>query len=224
MAKTKLKKFAELDTFTNVIQPNYQHIAENHYLRGKWSRAFFANNYPIILEIGCGKGEYTVSQALEFPEKNFIGIDVKGERLWRGAKTAIEKDIKNTAFLRIQAQKINYFFEPNEVSEIWITFPDPQEQKPKIRKRLTAPKFLEMYKSILQKNGCVHLKTDNTLFFDYSVETCKDFGCNILELNRDIHANPEKIDPVVTKIMTYYEEMFVKEGKPICYLKFEFIR
>lgn len=222
MAKTKLKKFAELDTFSNVIQPFYQQISENFYLRGKWSRAFFNNSNPLVLEIGCGKGEYTVSLAKKYPDKNFIGIDVKGERLWRGAKTSIENNIKNTAFLRIQAQKLNYFFDENEVSEIWITFPDPQEQKPKTRKRLTAEKFLKMYKLLLDENGCVHLKTDNAGFFDYSLDIVKKFGCNILAENRDVHKNKDKLDPVVTQILTYYEQMFIEAGKPICYLKFKF--
>lgn len=222
MAKTKLKKFAELDTFSNVIQPNYQSISDNYPMRGQWSRAFFGNDNPVVLEIGCGKGEYTVSQALENPDKNFIGIDVKGERLWRGAKTSIEKGINNTAFIRMQAQKLNLFFAPNEVSEIWITFPDPQLQKPKTKKRLTAEKFLDIYKTILNEDGCVHLKTDNAFFFEFSVETIQKYGCPIKSKCTDIHGKPNEVDAVVTRIMTYYEEMYVKKGHPINYLKFAF--
>jgi tRNA (guanine-N7-)-methyltransferase len=222
VAKTKLKKFAELDTFSNVIQPNYQSISDNYPMRGQWSRAFFGNDNPVVLEIGCGKGEYTVSQALENPDKNFIGIDVKGERLWRGAKTSIEKGINNTAFIRMQAQKLNLFFAPNEVSEIWITFPDPQLQKPKTKKRLTAEKFLDIYKTILNEDGCVHLKTDNAFFFEFSVETIQKYGCNVKSMSTDIHGKPNEVDAVVTRIMTYYEEMYVKKGQPINYLKFAF--
>ncbi len=220
MAKTKLKKFAELDTLTNVLQPDCQNISEYHYLRGHWSRAFFGNSNPLVLEVGCGKGEYTVSQALANPDKNFIGIDVKGERLWRGAKTSIEKNIKNTAFLRIQAQKLEYFFDKCEVSEIWITFPDPQLQKPKIRKRLTSERLLEVYKNILIPNGVVHLKTDNKVFFDYTEEIVKLYGHNLLAICRDIHNHKNKVDPIVTEIMTYYEEKYVKQGIKINYLKF----
>ncbi|MBS4013167.1 MAG: tRNA (guanosine(46)-N7)-methyltransferase TrmB [Bacteroidetes bacterium] len=222
MAKTKLKKFAELDTLTNVIQPDCQNISENYHLRGHWSRAFFRNSNPLVLEIGCGKGEYTVSQALECPDKNFIGIDIKGERLWRGAKTSLENDIRNTAFIRVQAQKLEYFFGKDEVSEIWITFPDPQLQKPKIKKRLTSERLLSVYKNILTPEGVVHLKTDNEIFFDYTEELIKASGYNILSICRDIYNNKHKVEPIVTKIMTYYEEKYVNQNIPINYLKFSF--
>ncbi len=220
MAKIKLRKFSELNTFPNVLQPEYQRISEHYHLRGKWSRAFFDNDNPIILEIGCGKGEYTLGLAQLYPDINFIGIDLKGDRLWRGAKTALEKQLSNVAFLRTEVEKLDYFFGDSEVSQIWITFPDPQIQKSKIRKRLTSDRFLNIYKNIMIQNGIVHLKTDNSVFFEFSVENSKKFGCDISVINRDIHNNTENIDNIIVSIKTYYEQMFIKEGVPIKYLRF----
>ncbi|MFO8067286.1 MAG: tRNA (guanosine(46)-N7)-methyltransferase TrmB [Bacteroidales bacterium] len=220
MAKNKLIKFAELDTFPNVLQPKYQHISENYYLRGKWSRAFFGNDNPVVLEIGCGKGEYTVGLARIYPDVNFVGIDLKGDRLWRGAKTAIENNIKNVAFLRVEVEKLEYFFAPLEVREIWITFPEPQLQKSRIKKRFTSDRFLNIYKKLLRADGIVHLKTDNSALFEFSVGNVEYFGCNIKVVNRDIHGKPDNVDDILVDIKTYYEQMFIKEGIPIKYLRF----
>ena len=163
MGKDKLKRFAELETFTNVFQLNPVH-------KGNWNKNYFKNNQPIVLELGCGRGEYTVSLAKYFPVKNFIGIDIKGARIWRGAKTGMEEHISNMAFLRIEIEQLEEHFSENEVDEIWITFPDPQPQISRERKRLTSDRFLTMYKKVLSPNGIVHLKTDNDGLYAYTLE------------------------------------------------------
>jgi tRNA (guanine-N7-)-methyltransferase len=165
MGKDKLRKFAEVATFKNVVQ-----LDAGKIFKGKWSSDFFGNGKPLILELACGKGEYTVNLAKMFPDYNFLGIDFKGNRIWRGAKTALEEGIDNVGFLRIQIETILEHFAENEVAEIWITFPDPQPQDSREKKRLTNPKFLEKYRSILQDSGIMHLKTDNDGFFAYTME------------------------------------------------------
>ena len=169
MAKNKLKKFAELESFSHVIQPSLEELNTQFKFKGKWNKDLFKNDGPIVLELGCGKGEYSVALAQEYPEKNFIGVDIKGARLWSGAKEAKEKDIENVAFLRTRIDLICRCFEENEVDEIWITFPDPQIKRKRARKRLTHPKFLRMYDVILKSNSKIHLKTDSQFLHGFTL-------------------------------------------------------
>lgn len=215
MGKDKLRRFAEIATFNNVFE-----LEEGKALKGKWNKIHFKNSHPLVLELACGKGEYSVNLASIFPEKNFVGVDYKGNRIWRGAKTAIDEGIENVAFLRIQIENIIDYFEPNEVSEIWITFPDPQPQISREKKRLTSPRFLEMYKSILQPHGILHLKTDNDALHAYTNE-------KIAELDLQLHVRTEDLyrsdfaDEVLS-IKTYYEKKYLAKEKNINYLKFSF--
>lgn len=161
-SKNKLKRFKENETFSNVIQPTRDEVVSGNFsFKGKWNQEFFKNNNPLVLELGCGKGEYSVGLAQKYPNKNFIGIDIKGARFWRGAKTAIEENIQNVAFLRSQIELIEFLFAEKEVDEIWITFPDPQIKYKRTKHRLTNSEFLQRYKKILKKDGCIHLKTDS---------------------------------------------------------------
>src|ERR1051325_9312258 len=171
MGKMKLQRFAENQTFTNLLQPKLGYPPEGFTLKGKWNKDFFKKDQPIVLELGCGRGEYTIGLARRFPDKNFIGIDIKGARLWRGAKTGMEENLTNVGFLRILIDQIQYFFGENEVSEIWITFPDPQPQLSRERKRLTHPQFVNRYAGFLKPNGIIHLKTDSTSLYEYTLET-----------------------------------------------------
>ena len=220
MTKRKLERFAELNTFANVIQPKQLDFIDDDFkFKNKWAKDFFNNQNPIVLELGCGKGEYTIGLAEKYPDKNFIGVDIKGDRLWRGGKNSIEKGIKNVAFIRTQIEQILNFFGKDEVSEIWITFPDPQPNKPKIKKRLTSPSFLERYKNILIQNGLIHLKTDNIGFFNYTLEVINEAKHNLLFETNDLYSSSCTDD--ILSIKTYYEDKFTKKGFTICYLKFK---
>ncbi len=220
MVKNKLKKFAEINSFSNVIQPHPDHTITHFDYKGKWNESFFHNKNPIVLEIGCGKGEYTIGLAQAFPEKNFIGIDIKGDRIWKGARDALDHGLHNVAFLRIQAQNINVFFGSNEVAGIWLTFPDPQPRKVKERKRLSSPWFLKKYREILVPGGPIHLKTDNRGLFEYTLAVIEKekhiLACHTFDLYADEHIN----EPLVKAILTYYEKKFLNEGRGIHYLKF----
>ena len=181
MAKNKLRKFAEVATFTNVIQPDIKEVFRKDYpIRGNWHSQFFKNTNPIVLELGCGKGEYTTGLAARFPDKNFIGIDIKGARIWKGASEALEKGLANAGFLRTRIEHISSCFGPDEVSEIWITFPDPQEKRDRSTKRLTSSLFLPVYKKFLKPSGIIHLKTDNEILYKYTCRLCQ---FNNLEVN-----------------------------------------
>jgi len=215
--KKKRQRFAENETFPHVFQPRATFPHVEHELKGRWSEKFFQNNNPIVLELGCGRGEYTVHLAELYPEKNFIGIDWKGARLWRGAKTSHVNQMKNVAFLRILIQNIQHYFDQNEVSEIWITFPDPQPRQSRERKRLTSPRFLTMYEAILKPGSMIHLKTDNKVLYDYSLETAQTRRYNIITATDDLYAF-DLPDPVLN-IQTTYENIFLKQGLKICYLK-----
>lgn len=204
MGKNKLRQFAELDTFHNVFQ-------KDGSLKGKWSTEFFKNDHPIVLELACGKGEYTVNLSKKFPEKNFIGIDLKGNRLWTGAKMAIEEQINNVAFLRIQIEHLQSYFEHNEVDEIWITFPDPQPQVSREKKRLTSMRFLEVYRPILKENAIIHLKTDNDQLYEYTLEVIADNKLDLLANTNDVY-NSALLDDVL-QIKTYYERKYLSQGK-----------
>jgi tRNA (guanine-N7-)-methyltransferase len=218
VAKHKLQRFAEIETFDNVIQPRMSFPITDHALKGKWGQDFFRNDKPIVLELGCGRGEYTVNLAEKYPDKNFVGVDIKGARLWRGAKTAMDNKMTNVGFLRLQIDKIDYFFGPDEVSEIWITFPDPQPQVSRIRKRLTSPNLLEHYKKMLIPNGIIHLKTDNAALFAYTEFVMKQLHCQVHQCTHDLYQSAFLND--VLSIKTTYEQMYLKIGVPINYLNF----
>ena len=219
MGKNKLARFAENETFANLFQLTYEQITKEGFaLKGKWNELFFKNDNPIVLELGCGKGEYTVGLAKKYPNKNFIGIDIKGARLWRGCKTSNEDKMTNVAFVRTHIQMIESYFAENEVSEIWITFPDPQLKKP--NKRLTCERFLKLYKNILKQDGIVHLKTDSQELYEYTKdEVLIPSKREILYNTNDLYNSDFKED--VIEIQTFYEAMYLKIGKPITYLKFK---
>jgi len=213
LGKDKLKRFAELETFTNVFQLNPVH-------KGNWNKNYFKNNQPIVLELGCGRGEYTVSLAKYFPVKNFIGIDIKGARIWRGAKTGMEDHISNMAFLRIEIEQLEDHFSDKEVDEIWITFPDPQPQISRERKRLTSDRFLTMYKKVLSPNGIVHLKTDNDGLYAYTLEKIAELNLKLIKHTADLYKE-EWLDDVLS-IQTTYEKIYRDKGKNINYIQFQF--
>jgi tRNA (guanine-N7-)-methyltransferase len=214
--KKKLIHFEENLTFPHLFQPKYHDLTGGFILRQRWNEEFFRNGKPITLELGCGKGEYTVGLAEKYPERNFIGIDYKGARLWRGCKTVEEKGLVNVAFIRNMADHLEKFFAPDEVSEIWVTFPDPQPKKE--RRRLTAPVFLEKYRKVMHPGGIIHLKTDNIEFFEYTLEIVAQGGHNLLWSTDDLyHSN---VYDEVMDIQTFYEKIWLAEGKRICYLRF----
>ncbi|MBL0343367.1 MAG: tRNA (guanosine(46)-N7)-methyltransferase TrmB [Bacteroidetes bacterium] len=220
MGKNKLRRFAELETMERVFQPGTSHENTDFELKGLWVQRVFKNQNPLVLELGCGRGEYTVNMAKRFPDRNFIGIDKKGARLGRGAKTSNEENILNTAFLRIQITQLLLFFSPKEISEIWITFPDPQPQKTRENTRMTSARFMEMYKLLLGTNGYVHLKTDNLVLFDYTLEIIKEFNVTIHHCTDDLYASG--IVNEVLAIKTTYEKIYLEKGLKICYLSFSF--
>ena len=219
-SKNKLKRFSENETFTNVFQPTREEVVGDQFpLKGKWNSDFFKNDNPIVLELGCGKGEYSVGLAERFPEKNFIGIDIKGARFWRGAKTAVESGMNNVAFVRTQIELINHIFAENEVSEIWITFPDPQIKYKRTKHRMTNAEFLERYKKILKSSGFMHLKTDSEFMHGYTLGLLHGLGHEVIYANHNIYKN-EGAPAEVTGIQTFYESQYLEVNKPITYIKF----
>ena len=219
-SKNKLKRFKENETFTNVFQPTREEVVGDQFpLKGKWSADFFKNDNPIVLELGCGKGEYSVGLAERFPDKNFIGIDIKGARFWRGAKTAVESGMNNVAFVRTQIELINHIFAENEVSEIWITFPDPQIKYKRTKHRMTNAEFLERYKKILKPSGLMHLKTDSEFMHGYTLGLLHGLGHEVIYANHNIYKN-EGAPAEVTGIQTFYESQYLEVNKPITYIKF----
>lgn len=218
-SKNKLKRFKENETFANVIQPTREEVLTDFSLRGKW-HSFFKNENPIVLELGCGKGEYTIALAQKYPEKNFIGVDIKGARFWRGAKTAIEENIKNVAFVRLQIELIDALFAQHEVDEIWITFPDPQIKYKRTKHRLTNSVFLKKYHHILKENGVVNLKTDSEFMHGYTLGLLHGEGHEILNANHDVYKN-EGSPEEVTATQTFYENQYLEVGKPITFIQFK---
>ena len=217
MAKNKQIKFAEMEVLKNVFQPKHKEIFQTDYfLKGHWQEKIFQNNHPIVLEIGCGKGEYTVGLSQLYPEKNFIGIDIKGARMWHGAKTSLEKVLSNPDFLRIYAEMLESVFAPCEISEIWITFPDPQMAK--ARKRLTGSRFLNLYKKILIPNGLIHLKTDSPFLFTYTTELIRQNQLKAFVCTADLYQ--EEGQNKILGIQTFYEQQWLSRGKTIKYLQF----
>ena len=221
-SKNKLKRFKENETFSNVIQPTREEVLNNTLmLKGNWNRNFFKNQNPIVLELGCGKGEYSVNLATMFPEKNFLGIDIKGARFWRGAKTALVEKINNVGFLRTQIELVDCIFDENEVDEIWITFPDPQIKYKRTKHRMTNPDFLNKYKKILKPNGIVHLKTDSEYMHGYTLGLLQGLGLTIEYAHHDVYGTTNA-PKEVTAIQTYYESQYLAINKKITYLRFNF--
>lgn len=205
--------------FDHVIEPSIDEVFKHDFrLKGKWNSEWFRNNNPIVLELGCGKGEYTVELAVRYPEKNFIGIDIKGARIWKGARESYLKKLPNASFLRTRIEFIRSFFAPGEVDEIWLTFPDPQPKKKREKKRLSGPVFLNLYRSFLKNNGIVHLKTDSRELYDYTLSVVTANGLEVLNSLTDLY-NELPGDPLLS-IKTFYEERFLKQGIPITYLAF----
>ena len=233
MAKNKLAKFAAMATYSNVIQPalfrkpkdfdgplpeSYP-LAEKFLLKGNWRKDYFHNDNEIVIELGCGKGEYTVELAKRFPNKNFIGVDIKGSRMYTGATLAIEAGMSNVAFLRTRIEVISHFFAENEVDEIWITFPDPQMKKR--TKRMTSTGFMSQYSKFLKEGGVINLKTDSNFMYTYTKELVKANGLEVIMDTDDLHNNPVKDDEVnkwLTEITTYYEKQWIARGKSIKYI------
>jgi tRNA (guanine-N7-)-methyltransferase len=220
-SKNKLKRFKENETFKNVFQPSRDELVNRGFaLKGNWDSIFFKNNNPLVIELGCGKGEYTVALAQKYPDKNFIGIDIKGARFWRGAKTAIEEKLDNAAFLRTQIELIDYAFSENEVDEIWITFPDPQIKYKRTKHRLTNTTFLQRYKTILKPDGVVNLKTDSEFMHGYTLGLLHGEGHEVLYSNHNVYkleGSPEE----VTSIQTFYESQYLEQNKAITYIRFK---
>ena len=221
-SKNKLKRFIENESFDNVIQPSRDDLIKfNFVFRGKWKKKVFKNSNPIVLELGCGKGEYTVNLAKLNPNKNYVGIDIKGARFWRGAKTATEEKLENVIFLRTQIELLDFIFEKNEIDEIWLTFPDPQIKFQRRKHRLTNTKFLSIYKNILNDSGIIHLKTDSEFLHGYTLGKLEEMSINPIVSNHDIYKNSNA--PVeAIQIQTHYEKIYLNEGKKITYLNFKF--
>ena len=220
-SKNKLKRFKENETFDHVFQPKRETLVENKFIfKGQWRQKFFKNKNPLVLELGCGKGEYTVGLAEKYPNKNYIGIDVKGARFWRGAKTAKENQLSNVAFVRAQIELIGFLFEANEVDEIWITFPDPQIKYKRGKHRLTNPDFLKRYKHILNQTGVVHLKTDSEYMHGYTLGLLQGLGHEIQYANHNVYQQEGSPDEV-TELQTFYEKTYLEKGKAITYLRFK---
>ncbi len=220
MGHSKLERFAQINTFSNVFQPDRLDVAGNTFeLKGKWHTDYFKNTNPIIVEFGCGKGEYTVGLSQLVPEKNFIGVDVKGNRMWNGAKKSLENNYQNVGFVRTDIRECYKLFGKNEISEIWITFPDPQLRESRASKRLTHLEFLTRYKTFLQPDGIIHLKTDNEYLYTYTKQVLEEIGAEILVATDNLYKDSLATDPILS-IKTYYEGLFTQKGFSICYLQF----
>ena len=220
MGKNKLKRFSQILTFDNVIEPKINFHSEDDDFKGNWSTVF-NNKNPLVLELGCGAGEYTVALAKDFPNKNFIGVDIKGARIWKGAKAALEEGLKNVRFLRTKVDFITKFFDKNEVNEIWLTFSDPQPKKPK--KRLSSKLFTDRYREFLKINGVIHLKTDSDLLYDFTLEEIKSNNFkllkNISNIYKESFVNSRELKKTLF-IKTFYEKKWLSLDKTIKYIAF----
>lgn len=225
MAKNKLQRWAEMETYPHVLQGSgVEFLSNDHAIKGQWHSDFFKNEKPVILELGCGKGEYTIGLAERFPDKNFIGVDVKGHRIYVGAKEAKERNMKNVGFVRTRIDFIRAYFGKNEVDEIWLTFSDPQRRKGKDNKRLSSPWFLEHYATFLKPNGIIHLKSDSDLLYTYTKEVCIRYNLQIVEDTNDLYGDDftsfDNTTREILDIRTYYEKRWLGLNKKIKYLKF----
>jgi len=219
VGKNKLARWNELDSFDNVIQPEIGEVAgKDHPIKGKWNSEIFKNENPIVLELGCGKGEYTVGLATKFTGKNYIGVDIKGARMWRGAKTSNENKLQNVAFLRTRIEFITSFFSTDEIDEIWVTFPDPHPGGKNSNKRLTSPWFLNLYRQFIKNKGIVHLKTDNTELYSYTKSVVEYNEQEIIFASNDLYS--EALPDDILSIRTHYENIFLKAGLKINYITF----
>jgi tRNA (guanine-N7-)-methyltransferase len=207
-----------MEELSNVIQPQNDHLTEDIPLKGKWNSDFFKNENPIVLELGCGKGEYSVALSERYPDKNFIGIDIKGNRIWKGATDSESNNYKNIAFLRIRIENILMCFAKDEVSEIWITFPDPQIKKKRQKKRLTHPEFLKKYSKILKNNGIIHLKTDSVFLYGYTLGVIQGENHKLLDCTNDVYGTQQGRENMDVK--THYEKIYLEKDTPITYTKF----
>jgi len=223
MAKNKLRRFSEMKAFSNVFEPTLDlSTVDSFPLKGKWRSDYFKNDHPIVLELGCGKGEYTVGLARHYPDKNFIGVDIKGSRMFVGAKEALDESLDNVAFLRTKIDFIQSYFATGEIDEIWLTFSDPQAEKP--RKRLSSAQFIARYRDILKEGGIVHLKTDSDLLFEFTEQEIREHHYDVIELTWDLYKSiPEDLDPTIREILhikTHYEQLFTAKGSVIKYCSF----
>lgn len=216
MGKDKLKRFKDITRFQNVFE--YTDFEDEPTPKGKWDEEVFGNDNPTVLELACGKGEYTTFQAERHPDQNYIGIDLKGNRIWKGAKYALKKKLNNVRFLRMLIDHLPDYFEKGEVDEIWITFPDPHLRGSRSKQRLTSPKFLDIYRQVLKPGGRIHLKTDSDELFDFTLETIDEQDCKIIKKVDDIYK--EEPDNEVLTHQTYYEKKHLKAGKTIHYVRF----
>lgn len=217
MGKNKLQKFHDMSSFPHVFQYPFAVLQEKGFeMKGNWNRSFFNNDNPVVLELGCGKGEYSVGLARLFPDKNFIGVDIKGARMWTGARLALEEGLQNVAFLRTHIELITHFFAPGEVAEIWITFPDPQMNK--INKRMTSTRFQKLYRQILHPDGIVHLKTDSRFMFTYTDALTKANGLPVLVKTDDLYHSG--LAGEILSIRTFYEQQWLDRGLNIKYMKY----
>jgi len=218
---SKQEKFAEVELFKNCFKFHFENITQGFELKGKWLSNNFKNNNPIVLELGCGKGEYTIGLAQNNLNKNYIGVDVKGNRIWNGAKIATDTNMQNVSFLRSRIELIDHCFAPNEIDEIWITFPDPQPQKPRARQRLTHPIFLNRYKHFLKPNGFVHLKTDSTSLYEFTLEVIEENKLPLIWNTNNLYQNCPAERKELIEIKTYYETLFTGKGEDIKYILFK---
>lgn len=219
MGKDKLKRFAENKTFACFVEPEFEQMFRTeHPLKGNWHKDFFHNDNPIVLELGCGKGEYTVALAERNPDKNFIGVDIKGARMWRGAKTATERGMTNVGFLRARIEFITSLFAAGEIAELWITFPDPQLKTRRAKKRLTSPIFLEYYAKLLAEDGWINLKTDSQHLYNYTQAVISEFDLPCEVANNDIYGSGYADE--VLSVKTAYETVYLQRGLPITYTRF----
>lgn len=219
MGKNKLAKFANMESYPHVFQYPFAVLQEKGFeMKGKWNEKFFKNSNPIILELGCGKGEYTVGLAKLYPDNNFIGVDIKGARMWSGAKQSLEEGLSNVAFLRTHIELLTHFFEEGEVSEIWITFPDPQMNK--VNRRMTSTRFMKLYGQLIKPNGVIHLKSDSNFMFTYTSQMVGLNNQGVLFKTDDLY-HSELVDDVLT-IKTFYEQQWIARGLDIKYIKFEY--
>lgn len=219
MSKNKIRRFEENDTFSHLFQRTFEQLVGGFHLKGKWRQEFFGNENPIILELGCGKGEYTVGLAERYPDKNFIGVDIKGSRMWVGCKKVHEEGMKNVAFIRTRIELIANFFDTDEVDEIWLTFSDPQPRGSREKKRLSSPQFMKRYSNFLKDDNRIHLKTDDRPLFDYTLNVIEEGKHEKGFVSFDVYG--KGAPPEVMEIQTFYEQMWIEEGRTIHYLNFK---